>query len=74
MAMRWNSARYGCCHAVRGRQGNQRKRIKDLVLFWHPDKFFSGYDSILAEKDQELITDLVLDISKELSRVLEEEG
>ena len=51
----------------------KRKRIKDLVLFWHPDKFFSRYDSILAVKDRELITDLVLDISKDLSRVLEEE-
>ena len=51
----------------------KRKRITDLVLFWHPDKFFSRYDSKLAEKSRELITDLVLDISKELSRVLEEE-
>ena len=54
-------------------KATKRKRIKDLVLFWHPDKFFSRYDSILAEKDRELITDLVLDISKELSRILEEE-
>ena len=37
------------------------------------NQFFSRYGSILADKDRELITDLALDISKELSRVLEEE-
>ena len=54
-------------------KSTKRKRIKDLVLFWHPDKFFPRFGSILSSKDREVITDLVLDISKELSRVLEEE-
>ena len=51
----------------------KRKRIKDLILFWHPDKFFSRFETRLSQKDRELITDSVLDISKELSRVLEGE-
>ena len=49
----------------------KRKRIKDLILFWHPDKFFSRFKTKLSQKDRELIIDSVLDISKELSRVLE---
>ena len=54
-------------------KSTKRKRIKDLVLFWHPDQFFPRFGSILSSKDREVITDLVLAISKELSRVLEEE-
>lgn len=51
-------------------RANKRRRIKELVLFWHPDKFFAGFENMLSKKDRQLIPDLVLDISKELSIVL----
>ncbi|KAJ7321478.1 Nuclear factor of kappa light polypeptide protein enhancer in B-cells inhibitor-like 1 [Desmophyllum pertusum] len=44
-----------------------RKRIKELALFWHPDKFFLRFGDNLSSQDRELITDAVLDISKQIS-------
>ncbi|KAJ7353855.1 Nuclear factor of kappa light polypeptide protein enhancer in B-cells inhibitor-like 1 [Desmophyllum pertusum] len=50
-----------------------RKRIKELALFWHPDKFSPRFGDNLSSQDRELITDAVLDISKQISAVLERE-
>ncbi|KAJ7351731.1 Nuclear factor of kappa light polypeptide protein enhancer in B-cells inhibitor-like 1 [Desmophyllum pertusum] len=50
-----------------------RKRIKELALFWHPDKFFPRFGENLSSQDRELITDAVLDIPKQISAVLERE-
>ena len=47
------------------------KRIKELALFWHPDKFLSRYSQNLNEEDRERVIEGVLDISKEISRCLE---
>lgn len=49
------------------------KRIKQLALFWHPDKFLSRYSNHLTRKDREMIIEGVLDICKEISRCLERE-
>ena len=51
----------------------KRKRIKELALFWHPDKFLSRYSKQLRPEDREKIIEGVLDIAKEITRCLERE-
>ena len=53
--------------------GAKIRRLKTIVLVWHPDKFLSRYSKLLREEDRERIIEGVLDISKEISRCLERE-
>ena len=53
--------------------GAKIKRLKQIALFWHPDKFLSRFSKNLREEDRERIIERVLDISKEISRCLERE-
>ena len=48
-----------------------KKRIQELALFWHPDKFFPHFDQKICSEDRQQITTGVLDISKQLTLVLE---
>jgi len=50
-----------------------RNRIKEIVLFWHPGKFFSRFGDNLRSEDRERITDAALDISKQISTLLEKQ-
>ena len=54
-------------------KASTRRRIKELALFWHPDKLFSRFANNLCPEDQEQITDGVMSISKQISTVLEKE-
>ncbi|XP_078355535.1 uncharacterized protein LOC144658761 [Oculina patagonica] len=49
----------------------KRKRLKELALFWHPDKFFTQYSGKFSTEDREKIVVGVLDIAKEISRCLD---
>ena len=50
-----------------------KKRIKELALFWHLDKFFPHFDQKICSEDRQQITTGVFDISKQLTLVLERE-
>ncbi|KAL9969467.1 hypothetical protein ACROYT_G021687 [Oculina patagonica] len=49
----------------------KRKRLKELALFWHPDKFFTQYSGKFSTENRERIVVGVLDITKEISRCLD---
>ena len=50
-----------------------KKQIKELALLWHPDKFFPRFGPKICPEDRQKITDGVLDVSKQLTLVLEKE-